>query len=236
MPVALSGESVEQFLRCTGKTIHFMKTRIIYFYLICLSGTIFSQQGIAGNSVVLKKGIYMNIDQFKTNNPTYTGKFKVKKHMEPYGLIGLKHDTLYCLKMKKKRARMLGPVYGFSDGQHVYINYKKELLNKKTVFCELDYVGRYCCMHWVVIQQINNPMKMFQVPIVSDIHQKPVLAEVIMDINTGDTYWLNNSKVEEIIRADEELYNKYLNDASRDKNLKRYIIEYSEKHVNEIRK
>jgi hypothetical protein len=207
------------------------------FFLLSLALVVYpaiSQNSILNNTS-LKKGIYRNIDQFKANSPSYEGKFKPKKVLIGYGLLGFKHDTLYRCKMNKKKARKLGAVYGFCDGKNVYLNFRHELLYKKTQFCKLDNLGRYCCFNLVIIREIFNPFTMLGVPVVSDIHQKGVLTEMIMDFNTGIIYILDNAKLEEIIKDDPALYREYMNDSSPEKNLRSYIIEYSEKHKNEIK-
>jgi hypothetical protein len=87
---------------------------VIVFLFLCNIGA-FAQDSLTNNILTTKKfrkGIYVTFKDFKENNPSITAGYTVKRDSGQY-----ERYKLYFNSGKKVRR-----VYGFSDGEGVYVN------------------------------------------------------------------------------------------------------------------
>lgn len=90
-------------------------------------------------SDTLRKGIYNNFQELKTNYPSIPLEHEVQEFEEVKDLLKLsKPAKSYKLNIDKSTGKEFGEVYGFCDGKHVYINPNEPKLRPNTPFSKLE--------------------------------------------------------------------------------------------------
>lgn len=125
------------------------------------------------------------------------------------------------LGVNRKQSKELGKVYGFSDGENVYINPKTPRLRKRTNFYLSEEIDRY--LHYKVVQTMY-----FQTP-----GGPPVVvefpAEKLLDTETGKSKTLTRGRLRRIIEEDEELLAAFNEEKKKSKKLKLYLEAFYER-------
>ena len=187
------------------------------------------QEFIVDKKVALKPGFYRNFEEFKTNNPSVAfANYPITKVSRGYGFLNSAGEIAsYRVVMDKSAAKKIGNVYGFCDGKNIYINPEITLFKPKKEFAKLEYLGRYCYYEERVLQTVYTGMG-------TGSSTGPVLEEKALDINTGKIIILSKKTIREIMVNDTQLMADFTNDSKKRKVLKEYLINYSDKHADEI--
>jgi hypothetical protein len=164
---------------------------------------------MADTTVVLRRGIYKNFDEFKYNQPSELAKFSVYPKERNYN-FGKKY-THYQIRLDGKTDKDVFPIpdtgsveyytpyWGFSDGEYVYKMGKSQMLGKDN-YDRLEPSGRYIVYNEFRFAQGGNATMQG--------HGNKVVT-LVLDINTGRTYYLSVRCVKKLIASDTELLKRY---------------------------
>lgn len=204
-----------------------MKNRsyiLILFAFYFLSGK--SQTIIINDTLNLKKGIYRDFSEFKTNNPSIPVNFTVYPVKETYGMFDGSSIERYKTTCSKDEITQLSKIWGFCDGKNIYVNYsyyEHVPFADGATFDKLT-LGRYCYSESITYASIQGTIARF-------------INRFAIDINTGAVIRLyNNGVVKNLLKSDAELLNEFKNDEHKKEHYKYYIVEYSANHTDEILK
>ncbi|MDQ3291885.1 MAG: hypothetical protein M3Q05_11415 [Bacteroidota bacterium] len=183
---------------------------------------------IVDKKVELKPGFYRNFEEFKTNTPSIPfDNYPLTNVSKGYGFLNIAGEVIYYrIKMDKSLAKTIGHVYGFCDGNNIYLNTDDHVFKPSSDFVKLDYLGRYCYFEDGGFKTVYSGNGM---PSNSTYLDKKAL-----DINSGKIFSLNKKSLKEIMANDSELLEQFVNESSKNKMLKTYLISYSDKHSEEI--
>lgn len=119
---------------------------LLLFQFILISNLCISQTLIIDDSVVLKKGIYRSFNEFKFNNPSLPLNYAITNITNSTGKYIFNNSgvTLFELKVPEDEADKVGEVFGFCDGNDVYINPSLTKYSKRSYFYKLATLGLYC--------------------------------------------------------------------------------------------
>ena len=194
-----------------------MNRILLMTFLLIRCFTSQSQPSII-NDTILKTGIYKNFQEFKTNSPSIEFNYDILTKDEPYGFLGLSKVAVYRIDIEKKKAVDIGEVFGFCDGKHIYINDDDRMLNPKTNFRRIEYLGAYGYFE-STFHSISNYTG-------QGITIMTYLDKKVIDTNTGRVSILDKSTLRTIIADDKELLNEFNNASWKNKKLKDYLIKY----------
>ena len=205
-------------------------TFLIFFHLIFYKT--FSQVNIPILiDSLLVEGIYYSFEEFKQNNPSKKEAFSMEETKEGYRIINTKKQLSYFLNLNQVSKINMKNVWGFCDGENVYRKqYSKKLL-KRQVFNRIEYYGRYC--YFTEIETINYPVPLGASPVTAGGLRKNNLVAKVINMNNGKDYFLKQT-IEMILERDEELYAIYKSSEKTMENLKSFLIQYCEKHPEEL--
>ena len=96
-------------------------------------------------SQTLKKGIYKNFEEFKNNNPSIVLDYDIIKIQgETGGIMDRKQASFVRLDVTRDQGKQVGRVYGFCDGNNIYINEFMPKLRPAVLFMKVGFIGSYC--------------------------------------------------------------------------------------------
>jgi hypothetical protein len=147
-----------------------------------------------------KKGFYSNFREFQTNNPSIKVEFKMSKIEESgneYERIEFK-DSTFDYRI------LLDIIYGFSDGQNIYI--KRKISGMIYTFIPIQTLGRYC----YVGQKYDKQGVPIILPFAVGILSVPYKQDYIFNISSGNEHPLNDETMQLILASDKELLEVYL--------------------------
>lgn len=207
-----------------------MKKMILLFCSCILMQMAYSQNLVIDNNITLKKGIYKTYEEFKNNSPSVPLENEIKSVRLIMESL-LYNDIVYHMEIDKDKAKEIGDVWGFCDGEFVYINMQFKVMTIKKVFkpgSQFDkilYLGRYC--YFISVQPIPNSVNLGHY-------------FYALEFNTGKEIAINKDALKKIISKDEGLLKDYKNEKFLDKNSDdtyiKYLRLYSESHKDEIRR
>lgn len=172
-------------------------------------------------------GIYRTFEEFRNNSPSeklvgvivgVDNKYRNSLFNDPYFF------KRYKIDVAKDVARDFGAVFGFCDGHNFYVVNKAENSARinEAVFFEVTYLGRYC-----VFDAINYTTYMNSMPgmpgMVTTIPEKGVN---IIEMNTGESKILTNSRLKKIIGDNKVLLERFKNEEDKSEHLKEYLLDY----------
>lgn len=167
-----------------------------------------------------KKGIYKSFEEFKYNNPSIELKNEITAKSRKLGILDKDPIIFYRIDISKKEGKMIGEVYGFSDGKYVYINESMPKLGPKTEFSKIEYIGEYCYFKDIYCTSTYNGMTTITT---CDLDEK------LIEMETGKVIRLSKRSLRELLANDTELLDKFNNESLKNKKLKEYVIRYIEK-------
>jgi len=211
--------------------------------------TAHAQELITDANILLKQGIYANFNEFKNNNPSiaFPANYQIVESVEKYGgaLYGGGKHTVYKLTVNKKPVKDKQEIYGFCDGNFIYVNPEMpDMSKKKTTFDKLTSVGRYCTYksiktnvkpYGVRLLQANSKVISNSLGPAYSSGKIVLLNEYVLDINTGDVLRLSKNAVEDYLATDPELSASFKAEKKPRQVLESYIIQYAKKHPEEIK-
>ncbi|MEW7280671.1 hypothetical protein ABW636_18940 [Aquimarina sp. 2201CG1-2-11] len=167
----------------------------------------------------LKKGIYKNYEEFKYNKPSLKLDYEILAKNKKYGPINNREIvTFYRLDVTKEQSKSIGPIYGFCDGEHIYIKgYYRVQLKPKTNFSQLDFVGEYCLYEGVGSSSINTGNG--NIAMSNRIY-------MVLNLNNRQVSVLSKRVLKKIISDDPELLMEFKKRKKKHKILKEYFLKY----------
>jgi len=170
-----------------------MKYYILLISSLFVVNTLFSQELIVDSGVALKRGVYRTFDEFKYNNPSLDYDGPLEYRYASYSIINTTDKIEYVGIGKKIVGKVKSKtVYGFSDGKKVYLNLIGLSPTSKN-FVELEYLGRYCYYKFVS----RKPGMIFMFGLMG-MAISTTKGEVLIDINNGEYYEANKSRLEKL--------------------------------------
>jgi len=197
-----------------------MKRFFLFSILFIIAWTTQSQCLIVNESKY-KAGIYKSFEEFKYNNPSIEYNYDIISSVRRSGMLSSSSSTsTYRIAITKEIGKSIGRVFGFCDGENVYINFANPNLGPKTDFFKIECFGRYC-----YFKEVNNyssgPYNTSSIAIV----------ENVIDINSGKVIAINKKSLQKLIANDDELLNEFKNDSHKNEKLKEYIIKFNFKNT-----
>lgn len=170
--------------------------------LACLIGIAYIAVGqdlISNSGIALKAGFYKNYEELKSNSPSIPFDYP----------IGMKKACLdeeevcvyrYRIRIERQKAAEIGEVFGFSDGENVYIRTgNKGVLTPHDRYSKMDRVGKY----GLYSTKLNASKGKKAYP--AD------LTTFVVDLTSGETKQLIESQVQKIIADNAELLAEFIN-------------------------
>lgn len=168
-----------------------------------------------------KAGFYRKFSDFKTNQPVLEFNYLLDTITEKYGfmLLGGSVD-LFKIKIKRKEAKLIGKVFGFSDGKDVYFNYKYPKLKPNTRFNKITIIGNYCYFEDVISS--GGGVAGGAGVVAGGV----TYVQKIIEITSGKVFFFNKDKLLEIISDDLDLVSQFKNENKKNTKLKLYLVKY----------
>lgn len=152
----------------------------------------------------------------KFNNPSIKLKYDIVEKSTKYGKNEIRH---YVLGIDRKDVDKKLNVYGFSDGNDIFLKASGSKLRPSTQFLKLEVIGQYYYYEEIVYSTVSTGTTTIITP---------VLYKRIMDMNTGEIKVLNKKTLIGIIGDNENLLREFLDAHQKDKKLKEYLVRYYE--------
>lgn len=197
------------------------KYSILFFSFFISITSIFSQKLIIDDTLNLKAGIYKNFKEFRENTPSIELKYKVLNSEIKCGATFSRDKiNIFYFDTSKKETKQFKDIFGFCDGNNIYIRGETSWYGKiEWQFNKVTHFNRF-----VFFQECT------------PVYQGTDIKQRIIDINTGEVVTLTKKKVEKLIEKDKELSAEFESDADSKDHLANYIIRYSQKHSEEIKR
>ncbi|MBQ4820975.1 hypothetical protein [Aquimarina sp. MMG016] len=191
-----------------------------------------AQNGSIIKDSILKKGIYKNYDEFKTNTPSIPFSYEINsKKRSRIRLGSIEKTTYYRIKIDRKKSKKIGSVFGFCDGKNIYIKYLHPFsanptkflakLSSKTEFRKIERIGKYAYFENI---SIDNSTGIVAGPNFNTFERK------LLDIEDGEIIRLAKQNVKRIIADDKELLESFKNESNKKKKIKEYIKKYIQRN------
>ncbi len=114
--------------------------------LLCIAYIGEAQELISGSELSLKKGFYRTYGEMKANSPSVPFNY-------PVGMkkACIEEDCVYRyrIRIERSKAKQIGEIYGFSDGENIFVRIAtdgslgKNVLTPNDRFSRIDQIGRY---------------------------------------------------------------------------------------------
>jgi len=199
-----------------------MKRQNIFLYLFLFLGfSSFSQSIIIDDTVVYKRGIYKDFEEFKFNRPSIPFDYKIDsfeyKNLDLYAK-GDSHFT-YRIAANKTDAKRIGSVFGFCDGKKIYINESMPLLGERSDFELLHFVGLYSFFKQFMFVQGE-----------LGAQNSSTILYKVLNINNGEVSVLMQDDLNRIFADDSVLLQQFSTEKDQKSKIETYIALYSLKH------
>ncbi len=225
----------------------FITEKMIRFILVICLLTGFRVVGYAQEltdslfyfNTIKVKGIYRTFEEFRRNSPSIplsNGTVIQYEVEESLYQKDVPIATLNCgsvVPCEKKT-----PIWGFCDGTSVFIS-RDTKFDKNNIYDKVVYVGRY--MYYQYIRKSTasatntGPGSSTGGYVMGGARNKTVVDKGI-DINTGETFELSNNKILKILSKDKVLLTEFNKQKHKEQKQVSYLIKYSEKHKEQIKK
>ncbi len=180
----------------------------------------------------LRKGIYMNFNEFRRNNPSDRNEFHFFQTSPSAVAKGALPNFLYQVNATSgQNDTITHGIWGFCNGNQIYKLVEGDSI-VPSYYSKILYVGRYCYYEDHVIFSIDAGGLLTANP---TIKREKVISYVI-NINNGKEFRIDDKMMGSILKDDQELYDQYKNEKKRHLTYGKYIELYSEKNVDQIKK
>lgn len=127
-----------------------MKVKILYTLIVLFITFTVKSQKILNELDSLKKGIYANFEEFQLNKPSVAMDYEILTLKQPNGAL------FYSVNIDNKTAFKIGKVFGFCDGENVYIKISSHIMfSSKNVFSKIKNFNAYCLFEFFNINRAN---------------------------------------------------------------------------------
>jgi hypothetical protein len=207
---------------------------IITFLLVLISTNILCQRWTAKNIVpdsllILKKGIYMNKNEFLNNEPSITFNFEVKNDNPNYIFHPEERNKFYVTYydiVGSKIQLNINDIWGYYDGFGIFISFKGKPF-------ELLYLGSISIIRYEHHYDKNVVSQAFSLYTVgSTTKSVEKRKDMYFDIRNDIIVSRKPKNFKKLISKDVEFYNKYKRDRKTHKLIKPiiYLQEFNKKH------
>lgn len=202
------------------------------FSLLCLcifiSISAYGQYPLLEKENQFKPGIYKNLKELQENAPSVQlnsdTNIKSKKHTETFS----RHESVqYFLKMKKRKYKEIGFIFGFCDGKQVYISSAQpERFWARKPFYALELQGRY---NFIAKREYGDSFMMTPTPVAGGgMAMTPsgggrTVNFYMFDMNTGEFLPVSKKSLKKELVQYPDLLNQYKDDKNRNGKTARYI-------------
>lgn len=198
---------------------------ILYLFMF-FSVSAYGQHPLLEKEIQLKPGIYKNLQELQQNAPSVKLDSKIKS--KNFNQTFISHKTVqYFLKMKKRKCKETGYIFGFCDGRQVYITSAQPgPFSAKTPFYALELHGRY---NFVARKEDGHPT-LVPIPVAGGgMGMSPGSTNMvnfyIFDMNTAEFLSVTKNSIKKELSPYPELLNRYKEDKKRKGKTERYIKE-----------
>ncbi len=170
------------------------------------------------NADSLNQGLYISYDEFIHNDPSITDvRFHDDKRFEwEIMFFNKKKEDLYIYDENGKKVKLKEKVWGFCNGESIYIYHKKR-------YCKVEKLGKYSVFIWKMEQAYFTQ---------SSGSFNTAEKEFLMDISTGEIYKLSSKNLKKYVLNNEpELLEKFKNETLRNTMLYLYINKVNLKYM-----
>ena len=186
------------------------------------------------NSSSLQPGFYRNYNEMKANQPSIKKTYPIKLGRESTsGMMGVGMGTkvdYYRFKITNKEANELEAIFGYSDGEVIYIiprlqgdkPLKTRFLLKrerKANFRQLMIIGKYGYYQDVIEYVVG-----FRVNAQDPSKKERIFC--FLDFENDNFIQMDYKRIKELIKQDRELWIRFKDDSKKRKNISQYIKEY----------
>lgn len=166
-----------------------------------------NKQSILITERTIDAGFYRSLKEVLADSSFQSIRTPIKPIFRNHGVV------YHRIRLPKEERKKIGNVFGFSDGQFVYINPRTPKPRRLTDFYHAERIGPY--LYFKEEVQIRPSSKAIT-----------WLAERLVDIETGKTFTLTRSRLREIISDDAELLELFNAEKGKSGKLKLYLLEY----------
>jgi len=161
-------------------------------------------------------GIYRTYQEFRTNSPSLTGKFKITR--KKISLLDNQSGTYESIKE---------PVWGACLNDTIYYFQDHHEIAQSPNFYKLKFIGRYCFYeyHSVLVKSIPGGGYV-------DI---PRNFEFVVNVNNGKSYTLDKKMMRLILSKDTALLAEFENESSKIETFEKYIRRFNERNPQDIK-
>lgn len=201
--------------------------KFIFSFLIALFGfsNLFAQELIVDSGITLKKGVYRNFEEFRSNSPSLEYSTEVESMELKAGLLGYKEAvTYYGIGRKIEKKYKSHEVFGFCDGENIYIH-SLNYISKDMSFVKLKKVGLYSFYEYIYSRPKYSLVFGFRGGGI------PRKKERVLNINNGLSYPGSKFFLDSLFQNDDTLVEALNQEGA---NFEELVIAYSEIHKNEI--
>ncbi|MDB5257296.1 MAG: hypothetical protein JWM14_1991 [Chitinophagaceae bacterium] len=185
------------------------------------------------------KGIYKSFEEFRRNAPSIpltNGtliEYDVEESLYQKDIPVAKLNCDSVMPCEKKT-----PIWGFCDGTSVFIS-REPKFDKNITYDKVVYMGRYMYYQYIHKSTASatntGPGSSTGGYVMGGARAKTVVDKAI-DINTGETFELSNPKILKILGNDKVLLAEFNKQKHKEQKQVQYLIKYSEKHKEQIKK
>lgn len=202
-----------------------IKQGFFFVGLFLLAFTGLSQTNDILTTEVLRKGVYRSFEEFRTNSPSLTGEFYMKEKSEfAQSNLGSVKNKLYHLDSNGNETRIKHSVWGYCDGENVYILWDNDGTVLKDYFLKIQFLGRYCLFE---DSGYNN--------VAGTTMVNRYYTDYVLNINNGEVFHLKNKVVKIILERDSDMLKEFKNETNKSSVRREYIKKYCLKYPDEIK-
>ncbi|AHM61372.1 hypothetical protein D770_15590 [Flammeovirgaceae bacterium 311] len=207
---------------------------LVLLFVVC--GTAYSQKYINERGIRLKPGIYRTFEELKTNSPSIAWKYETVEKTEKVGSWDYPHQV-YRISIDHNEAQQIGQVYGFCDGNKVYVSPEGPTLTSETTFQQLIiHEGQYSWFegtYWNIGTPIHN-------------HQSKVMWRTsrgrgmpstyhLIDMFAGNVICVNDKNIEALLAKYPDLIGQFRAEKKGDRDYGYYVHEISKRSNQELK-
>jgi hypothetical protein len=164
----------------------------------------------------LVPGIYKSFEEMRDNSPSVGLTTDYRTRTQKFQSAPI---TSYLLNISREEGKTIGNVFGFCDGERIFINDNSPKLRPGTEFAETEKIGRFSYYSYLEYTPIT---------VGSGVVVSTSLIQKIMDSETGEIVILRPKNIRQIISDNPELLEQFNNDPKKYKKMKEYLIRYTE--------
>ncbi|GEM_PF-2425380 len=164
-----------------------------------------------------KPGIYKSFEEFVNNAPSLPFDYSISEKKRGYGALNMGGSVVYHrIGISKKKGKEIGTVYGFSDGQFIYLSPFEPELGPKTEFSKIKYLAPVSYYEDRDCNIVNGS-------------RACSLSRRLISLTNGEIGRLTKKGLREILSIEPDLLEKFNNDPDRNKKLFAYYVSFMER-------